>query len=506
MAASSNVIVLTKSPTEVAPYEFDVSLNLLTGSGEIVTSVTVGLVSPSGGMLALSPYVVNSTTAGVTLSGGAEGVTYGVRLDIGTNLPRVFPITLAVLVSSYIGETYTVRNPDATQTLIDSITAGDSALGNGTFTFPQGTNISNGYIVWELLDTNGYTYSSGNAFEYVITNTNLAVRAEGRAVITIPSDVPVNLDGYKYQIRWTLTLPSGQTYFNYENVRVTSPNTVPQGPEDSVELAGDTGKLSVVLPGVYDNVGAEIYQLSGSLLLVAYSEAMEKQKTPDGYYCSLYVDTTLLPVALENYIVRWKYWNNSSPNTIYSQVGRLFVVNANIMSATTDMQSFINKSRATIAHQEDMLFPVPYLLVFLRRGRDAFNAAYGILTQFNMTDATSGIRQFWLWFAEVEALRAQFIAEGEKAFNFSGQAISLDIDRTGYYESAASSMQSRLDNECKSFKQNLIKKGIVSGTGNMDSIALRIGAIGSVGISISPASNWGRFMGKFGSGGPSTGN
>jgi hypothetical protein len=103
-------------------------------------------------------------------------------------------------------------------------------------------------------------------------------------------------------------------------------------------------------------------------------------------------------------------------------------------------------------------------------------------------------------YSELSGLRSQYIAEGEKAFNFSGQAISLDVDRTGFYDSAASSLQSRLDNEAKPFKQNLIKKGLVSGTGNLDDIGLRRGAIGSVGINVSPASNWGRFSGKMGGG------
>jgi len=98
-----------------------------------------------------------------------------------------------------------------------------------------------------------------------------------------------------------------------------------------------------------------------------------------------------------------------------------------------------------------------------------------------------------LMYAEVLAIESQYMAEGEKAFNFSGAAISLDVDRTGYLDNAASKIQSRLDNEIKPFKQNLIIKGQTSGDGSADLSKLAQGALGSVGITITPASPWGPY-------------
>lgn len=37
----------------------------------------------------------------------------------------------------------------------------------------------------------------------------------------------------------------------------------------------------------------------------------------------------------------------------------------------------------------------------------------------------------------------------------------------------------------------------MKGTGNLESIGLRMGAIGSVGIGISPASSFGRYYGRY---------
>lgn len=491
-------IIITKSPVEIFSETLDLTNILVAGAS--ISTATIGLINPTG-TLVINNIVISSPDVSLQFSGGTDGVTYGARLDITTSIGQTLSVTLAILVSSQLGNTYTIKNPEGIQTLVDQIQAGDVAVGNANFTFPVGTDLSNGYINWELLDTNGITYANGNAFEYLITNTALATKAEGRAIITVPSDVPINTQGQKYQIRWTLTLPSSGPFYAYENVTVLSAYSVPQGVEDAVEMQGDIAKLTIVLPQFYDHVGIELYQLSGSMNLVAFTEVQEKYKTADGYYCVAHIDTTTIPVALEHYIVVWKYWNDAKPNEVYRQTGRLFVTNASILSATDDVRSFIQRADTTLAHQQDLVFSVPALMTFLRMGRDHFNGAYGTLTQFDMTDATAAIRAFWIMHANVQALRAQFLAEGEKAFNFSGQSIQLDVDRTQYYTQLASEIQQQLDNECKAFKQNLIKKGIVTGTGNCDDISLRLGAIGSIALSITPASNFSRFMGKMGGSG-----
>ncbi|MDN3080092.1 hypothetical protein, partial [Enterococcus faecium] len=71
----------------------------------------------------------------------------------------------------------------------------------------------------------------------------------------------------------------------------------------------------------------------------------------------------------------------------------------------------------------------------------------------------------------------------KKAFNYQGAAISLEVDRTQYLETAARDIQSRLDSEIKDVKVNLIIKGNTSGDGSADPTKLQPGAIGAVGFS-----------------------
>jgi hypothetical protein len=181
------------------------------------------------------------------------------------------------------------------------------------------------------------------------------------------------------------------------------------------------------------------------------------------------------------------------------QTGRLFLVNASIMQAVTDMRTVISKAETTILGTRDILFTESLLLAYLRRGKDAFNVAYGMFTAFDMSNAQGPVREYWMRYAEVYALRAQFLAEGEKVFNFSGQAIQLDSDRTSYYQQLADNIEQRISEECKMVKQNLIKKGILGGDGNLkDLTAMRHGSNGAVAITITPASTLGyRFARRF---------
>jgi hypothetical protein len=393
---------------------------------------------------------------------------------------------------------YQTQNPDAFNTLLGEIASGEAAIGRAVFAFPASVDPVGGFVLWTLLDQNGVEYSSGNAFEYNIISNGVSNRVEARGVVNVPTDVPSTLDGQQYQIRWTLQL-GDQQYFLFENLRVTSMNTVPQGPSDVVEFAGDTATIQVVLDKPYETVGIEIYQHNEKIVPLVMVQ--NKKKVADGYLYTADIDTSAFPeiqAALEPYTVSWVYYNSAAgSNTKNRQISRLFVINASIAQATEDMRSMIQRAIMTIDHREDMVFTTPLLLAFLRMGRDGFNGAHGMFTAFTMTNAQGPIRYFWLKYAELHALRSQFLAEGEKAFNFQGQQISLDVDRTNYYQQLADNWQQILDNEAKPVKQNLIKKGVIGGDGSTSTTAVQMGATGSVGITVTPATQYGKYPSLF---------
>jgi hypothetical protein len=490
---STNILV--KYPSDLKQKVLDFTADL--GSNETLVSAVVSTSSPIG--LDVSITEVMSPLVTVTAGPGQDFTTYGVNVLALTSTGRTITYLLAVSVDSQLAYNLQTQNPDAFNTLVDSLEAGQAALGVGAWSFPPTVDCIGGHILWELIDQEGVTYANGNAFTYSVISSGLSNRVEGQALISCPSSIPVNLEGQRYQIRWSLYLP-GTTVpsYSFENIRIVALNTVPQGVEDVVELVGDNVTLSMVLNRSFEHVGFEIYHQN--TLVVPLIEVIEKIRVSDGWFFRGTINISKVTELYESttpYTVIWSYWNNATDSIRERQTGRLFLINATIMSAVEDAKSMLNKARTTINGSADLLFTTPIVLAYLRRGKDAFNGAYGMLTSFDMTNAQGAIREFWLMYSEMMALRAQFLAEGEKVFNYSGTAISLDVDRTSYYDSLASNIQSRIEAEVKVFKMNLIKKGILGGPGSLENISARPGATGAISITLSPASSLGRFAPLF---------
>jgi hypothetical protein len=161
------------------------------------------------------------------------------------------------------------------------------------------------------------------------------------------------------------------------------------------------------------------------------------------------------------------------------------------MMAMEDVRSMLQRAQTTLYQLPETVFSPEVILAHLRMGRDDFNAAAGVLTSFTMLNATGAIRSYWLGYSYVSLLRSQYLLEGEKAFDFQGQAISLNVDRTQYYQTMASDILGDLNNNVKPFKQNLLKKGVSSGDGDMGKVPAT-GNVGALGIGVTPASQFAR--------------
>lgn len=489
----SNNLVVVKFPAETVARVLDMTMDLQTG--ETVTSAVIASVSPLG--LTASVPGVTPTLVNLSIGVGADGQSYGVQVDVTLSSARVVSKVVAVVCNSQIAYDYQNVNLDAFSDLIGELEAGQAAVGNVSFMFPLGFDAAGGSIAWDLIDQNGVQYSSGTSFAYLATPLSNAVKVTAQAVVNVPSEALPTLDGQNYQVRWKLVI-DGRDYFAFEALRVTSINTAPVGVEDVVELEGADIPVSIIFAEPYDTVAFELYTHDNQRVTPSVPvNATQSTKVSDGWYYKGELTGYTLTAGLEPFTILWTGKNSNRPIYTDRQTGRVFVVNPSILQAVADLRVNINKAHTTIAHREDMIFTEAILLAYLRHGRDYFNGAgAGMLTSFTMTNAQGSIREFWLRSSMVAALRAQYLAEGEKSFNFSGQAISLDVDRTQYYQSLADTLKSELDNELKPFKQNLIKKGIIDGDGNLDpngGIRLRPGAIGTVGITITPATGWSKY-------------
>jgi len=489
-------------------------LGSLLKSGEVVQSVELGSPTPvTVNPLQAELQEIQNATITVKLTGGGAGLSYGIDATVTTQT-RKFGILLAVTCNTQAGELipYQTRSPDAFKDLVDTVQAGDSVMGTCVFSYPVDVDPSGGFVLYELLSEDGTVYAAGNAFEYKVEVTGFSNNVLARAVIVVPSDIPPTMEGQKYQLRWTIQRrqPDGSTVreFQGEAITVVGLVTVPVGVQPQVEMQGDPATLELVTDQMFDRVGISLYQVNLQLVPLTMISDTSKPatdapvKVASGWYYAGVLDTTNLKPSVKPYSVVWKFWESKYPARVYTERADLFILNPSLANAIDDVKAKINKARTTLYGAPDLLFPPTTIMTWLRRAMDAFNGWMGISTNFTMTNALGGIREYWLMLAELFAIESQYLAEGEKAFDFQGQAISLNVDRTSYLDAAASKIQSRLDNELKPFKQNLIIRGNTGGDGSggggaggdgSGGAGVARGATGAVGITISPASVWGRY-------------
>lgn len=490
--------LFTKNPLEDTIVVCDCST--LISSSETLTSVNVQAISP----VSTPPLGQSIMTPGtdpqikLLLTQGQTNVQYGFQIQL-TTTARTLVVGVAVSVLENSITPYTSQDPEAYTDLVDSIEAGKSAVSTAVFSFPPSIDPRGGYVTWEFLDNQATVYAAGNAFDYVIQTSGLSNTVLARSIINCPSTVPPSDLDCKYQIRYTLTLDSDSTgqqqFYAYENLTVIGLTTVPVGTQDLIELQGITAQTTIVLDKFYDKVLVNLFQDN---TLVGQMQVQEWVRTGSGYMYAADFDSTGLAPSLEPYSVIWQYCNSTEPTKIYSETSKLWITTPSVMDAVSDVKAMINKARTTLYGQPDLLFPPETIMLWLRRARDTFNGYSGVFTSFTMLNAKGAIREYWLMCAEMKALDSQYLAEGEKAFDFQGAAISLTVDRTQFLESMSSKIQGRLDNELKPFKQNLVIRGQTSGDGSADPTKLAQGAIGAVGITITPATPWGPFRSNFG--------
>jgi hypothetical protein len=145
---------------------------------------------------------------------------------------------------------------------------------------------------------------------------------------------------------------------------------------------------------------------------------------------------------------------------------KVWPITPQMLIAVSQIEDFINKARL-----ENVIPELEYtqadILQYLKRGLDLFNSLPPQLTAFTGTNMQGNIADSWLTCASYYALASQLQAEGALAFDFSGQTVNLNIDRTPAIESALGRVEAAIDNIVKPFKKLLAKAGVLGGDGSV---------------------------------------
>lgn len=150
---------------------------------------------------------------------------------------------------------------------------------------------------------------------------------------------------------------------------------------------------------------------------------------------------------------------------------KLWVITPQIALAATMIEDFLNKSRIENVIPE-LEYTYSDLLGYLERGLSTFNMT-GITTSFNGLNMQGMLLDCWVICSTYWALGAQLLAEGSLAFDFSGQGVSLNVDRTPQLDGALGRIEARIQDTVLPFKKQITSQGFFGGDGSQGSSNMR---------------------------------
>ena len=157
------------------------------------------------------------------------------------------------------------------------------------------------------------------------------------------------------------------------------------------------------------------------------------------------------------YIVQWEYSVNGE--TFY-EFHFVYMISHKMLIAMNDLRRMIDKARNDdIIHQ--LQFTDIDLVHYIMKAMERINGAPPVFTNYMFAGLPMQFNTCVTYAAAWEALNAQMLAEGVSNFEFSGQAVSLSVDRVSAYEAMFSRMDSWLNENLSKIKSLTIKSGNV---------------------------------------------
>lgn len=306
-------------------------------------------------------------------------------------------------------------------------------------------------------------------------------QSDGRwfADLTVPPGIEFVSGKEKVlKLTWVFKDQTGST--EKSSLLVTIISNTEEAVDDYRELVvlGPVTKLSVTVPYIVNTLAGDSANFSlynENALLLSIPATAAKINGPNSIL-------ELQLNGVQGFNPRLRPYNlvidiqlSATSRQLYTQ---LYQINPSILSAMNSLEMAINK-----ANQIETIKGLQYrevdLLQALTRGLDYFNNVPPSLTSFTGIDMRGSIREGWLICASIRALRAQLQAEGLFNFDFSGQNISLNVDRTQAIDTACSAYEAMVDSLVRPMKTLLAKKGVIGGDG---SVGDRLATMSQMGV------------------------
>ncbi len=273
----------------------------------------------------------------------------------------------------------------------------------------------------------------------------------------------------EYRLRWRCLSSDGEKYQFFDNLLVDP--KADRRDSEIVLLTGDTiAEFSVPLSYTPAMNGTyQIYSGNNEQLLSPKSLADADVTVNAGFdRTAILIPAIDIPPSLKPNLLMLRATVRGRPKS-YSF--KYWNITPQIALAMTLVEDFLNKSRI-----ENIIPELEYtsgdLVGYLERGLYMFNMT-GMPTGFTGTNMQGMLLDAWIICTTYWALGAQLMAEGSLAFDFSGQGVSLNVDRTPQLDSALGRIEARIQDTVVPLKKQITAQGFFSGDGSIGATQMR---------------------------------
>jgi hypothetical protein len=292
--------------------------------------------------------------------------------------------------------------------------------------------------LWEVVDYTGSFLIGGVGVQDVVDTETW------RATFTIPSNAPISESYQKHRIDWTAQVVGGTQYKSREFFLVQNeldPLEIEMG---SVGLT--KGKVSNTLctTAIPTQITFRLISDGGAEIIGAQTVSVTPTSQSGGKYYFQYtspaaVSTFISLGGFQPYLAEWIYTLPALGEQF--EVHPVYAISHRGMKMVQQIRQYIDRA-ANEDINPNLIFTDLDICNFLMMGLSRYNGTGGTLTGYNIDSLPQQSEYFVIKCAVVEALQAQYLAEGMSAFDFSGQSTQLTIDRTQYIDSMIQQIES----------------------------------------------------------------
>uniref|UniRef100_A0AB39CEC1 Head-tail connector protein n=1 Tax=Pseudomonas phage HRDY3 TaxID=3236930 RepID=A0AB39CEC1_9VIRU len=175
---------------------------------------------------------------------------------------------------------------------------------------------------------------------------------------------------------------------------------------------------------------------------------------------------------------------------------KVWAITPQILMASRQLEDYINRARVANIIPE-LEYTQSDIMEYLARGLSFFNGLQPNITNFTGTNMQGPLMDAWLTCSCIYALGSQNLAEGSLAFDFGGQTVSLNVDRTPALESALGRIDAQIESQVKPLKKLLGRAGVLGGDGSAGGSFIDSSrAFGILGISNTPMTRLPGYAGR----------